>query len=164
MFKIIALLLILSCSTSSTSGKLSRSEGPKDFSPRELITSAGLLTKIYDEVLPPLSCVPDAQAAELLLRTIRPRLEVVMDDIEALLDQDSEIDALIRNCQSDCMCEFIDEVFREHQLALTKGQAQTLQKGIKGNEKVCLSQRAETFCESTLFKELNKEKGDFSFE
>ena len=156
-------MLILSCST-SPSYKDKRAQAPKDFSPRELITSAALLTKIYDEQMAPLSCVPDADAAELLIRTLRPRLEVVMDDIEAVLDQESEINSLVNNCQSDCTCEFIDEIFREHQLTLKKSQNKILQAGTKANENVCLAQRAETFCSSALFKELDKEKGDFSFE
>jgi|SRR5690606_32641569 len=163
MFKLISFFLIFSCSFTSNQ-RVSRDDAPKDFSPRELITSAQFLTKIYDEQMPPLSCVQDTDSAELLLRTLRPRLEVVVDDIEAILDQDHEVNSLITNCQSDCTCEFIDEVFREHQLTLTKSQTRTLMKGIKANEGVCLEGRAKSFCESALFKELDKEKEDFSFE
>ncbi len=163
MLKIISFLFILSCSFTNDH-RASRDDAPKDFSPRELITSAQMLTKIYDEQMPPLSCVPDTDSAELLLRTLRPRLEVVIDDIEATLDQDHEVNSLVKNCQNDCTCEFIDEIFREHQLTLTKSQTTTLSKGIKANEGVCLVGRAKSFCESVLFKELDKEKGDFSFE
>lgn len=163
MFKLITFFLILSCSTTKDY-RASREDAPKDFSPRELITSAQMLTKIYDEQMPPLSCVSDTDSAELLLRTLRPRLEVVVDDIEVVLDQDHEVSSLINNCQNDCTCEFIDEIFREHQLTLSKRQVKTLSKGIKANEGTCLKARAENFCNSVLFEELDKEKEDFSFE
>lgn len=163
MFKIISLVFILSCST--LSHKRAPDDGaPKDFSPRELITTSQMLTKIYDMQSPPLSCVLDEQAAELLLRTIRPRLEVVIDDIEAVLDRTSEVKSLVNNCENDCTCEFIDEIFREHQIPQTKVQIAAIKKGIAANEKVCLQQRRKQFCESALFKELDKEKSDFSFE
>lgn len=163
MFKIIiTLFLIISCSSLKNQGA-SYPDAPKDFSPRELITTTALLTKIYDEQHPPLTCVPDADSSELLIRTLRPRLEVVIDDIEAVLDQDHEINSLVNNCQSDCTCEFLDEIFREHQLTLNKAQIKVLKKGISANEKVCLPQRASTFCDGPLFKELDKEKEDFRF-
>lgn len=161
MFKIIILTLFISCATSQ---RASKTDALKDFSPRELITSSRLLTKIYDEERPPLTCVPDTAAAELLLRTLRPRLEVVIDDIEAALDNTQEVNSLVNNCLNDCTCEFIDDIFREHQIALTKAQTKTLQKGIKANEATCLDGRAKSFCSSQLFQALDNEKGDFSFE
>lgn len=162
MFKIISLLLIISCSTPSN--RASDRDALKDFSPRELITSSRLLTKIYDEEMKPLECVPDTDSAQLLLRTLRPRLEVVIDDIEVALDKNEEVASLVNNCQSDCTCEFIDDIFREHQITLSQTQSKKLQQGIRANEKTCLSARAKIFCTSPLFQELEKEKVDFSFE
>lgn len=163
MLKIISLIVLLSCTTQS-SQRASYPDAPKDFSPRELITTSQMLTKIYDELIPPLSCVVDSDSAELLLRTLRPRLEVVIDDIESTLDQSTEVASLINNCKNDCTCEFIDEIFREHQIVLSSSQRSIVTKGIRANENVCLKQREEQFCQSALFKELDKEKSDFSFE
>ncbi len=167
MFKLISLLVLMACSTGQNlnqSKSVVDREALKDFSPRELITTTQMLTKIYDGDMKHLSCVPDQPEAELLLRTLRPRMEVVIDDIEALFDQDQEINSLVNNCKTDCTCEFIDELFREHQIALTKAQSKSITQGIAENKKSCLSQRAKTFCSSTLKKELDKEKSDFSFE
>lgn len=167
MFKLISLLVLMACSTGQNlnqSKSVVDREALKDFSPRELITTTQMLTKIYDGDMKHLSCVPDQPEAELLLRTLRPRMEVVIDDIEALFDQDQEINSLVNNCKTDCTCEFIDELFREHQIALTKAQSKNITQGIAENKKSCLSQRAKTFCSSTLKKELDKEKSDFSFE
>lgn len=163
MFKIISFVLLMACS-SVKGPQPPRPEGHLDFSPRELITSTQLLTKIYDGEMAPLSCVPDSSSAELLIRTLRPRLEVVIDDIEAILDQENEVISLVNNCQTDCTCEFVDEIFREHQVTLSKAHTLILQKGVVANEGVCLKARAKIFCEGPLFKELDKEKSDFSFE
>lgn len=167
MFKLIPLLVLLACSTGQNLNQSKTTvdrEALKDFSPRELITTTQMLTKIYDGDMKHLSCVPDQAEAELLLRTLRPRMEVVIDDIEALFDQDQEINSLANNCSTDCTCEFIDELFREHQITLTKAQKKNINLGIAENKKSCLSQRAKTFCSSALKKELDKEKSDFSFE
>lgn len=166
MRQIIPLLLLVACSMvqKAPSKSAADKEALKDFSPRELITTTQMLTKIYDGEMKPLACVPDQDEAELLLRTIRPRMEVVIDDIEAVFDQDQEINSLVNNCQTDCTCEFLDDLFREHQISLSKVQSKVLNTGIASNKKTCIAQRAKSFCESALKKELDKEKSDFSFE
>lgn len=161
--KLIPLILILlACSKLETPH---RPHVPKEFSPGEVIMATELLSKIFDSEMAPLKCVPDVDEASLLLRTIRPRMEVVQDDIEALLDSSEEVGKLIRNCDKNCTCSFLDELFREHLVTLEKKQREALdtKKSTKETNR-CLSYMQSTFCKSELYQELNKEKADFSFD
>jgi hypothetical protein len=166
--KILILILVSSCS-SIKKPEVARSEKapitPKEFSRGELILGTQLLTKIFDKEMSPLSCVPDTEEASLLLRTIRPRMEVVEDDIEAMLDVPQEVNSLVKGCDQNCTCGYIDELFREHQVVLTKAQKKIIT-GKKTDKELnrCLSFVQSTFCESELYKTLEKEKVDFSFE
>lgn len=137
----------------------------KEFSRGELILATELLTKVFDEEMAPLACVPDTEEASLLLRTIRPRMEVVQDDLEAMLDNPKEIDELIKTCKENCTCHYIDELLREHQVTLNKTQKK-LMNAVKTEKEQgrCLSFIQETFCQSELYKTLDAEKADFSFE
>lgn len=140
-------------------------EIPKEFSKGELILATELLTKVFDEEMAPLPCVPDIEEASLLLRTIRPRMEVVQDDIEAMLDNQTNINELIRGCKESCICQYVDELFREHQVRLTKNQIKLMSsKKSEKEQNRCMSFVQETFCQSELYKTLNDEKADFSFE
>ncbi len=138
---------------------------PREFSHGELILGTQLLTKIFDQEMAPLKCVPTIEEAALLLRTIRPRMDIVQDDLEALLDDPREVNDMINTCNQNCTCGYIDELFREHLVELSKEQQERLNK--KRNEKEinrCLSYVQDTFCESDLYKTLDEEKVDFSFE
>lgn len=168
MKHLLIIIFLISCSTnkkSNTSEVSPRKETPKEFSRGELILATDLLTKIFDEEMAPLSCVPDMEEASLLLRTIRPRMEMVQDDIEAMLDNQTNINELIRECKESCICYYVDELFREHQVGLTKTQKKMmlLRKSEKEQNR-CMSFVKETFCQSDLHKTLNQEKADFSFE
>ena len=137
----------------------------KEFSRGELYLGTELLAKIFDSEMPPLECVPDKEEAELLIRTIRPRMEVVYDDTEAMLDTPKDIDKLVNNCYQDCTCGLVDDLIREHQVVLTKSQKKNLAKKVKEKEiNRCLSFTQSTFCQSELYRTLDKEKIDFSFE
>lgn len=166
--KLILLLLISACSTpqqvKAPDTKKVVAE-PREFSHGELILGSALLTKIYDQEMAPLACIPDSDEAELLLRTIRPRMDIVQDDLEALLDDPKEVNDLIKTCDQNCTCGYVDELFREHLVPLSKEQRTTLNK--KKDEKEvnrCLSFVQATFCQSDLYKTLNEEKKDFSYE
>lgn len=161
--KIVLLLVIVTaCSHVETPRK---PHAPKEFSQGELIMGTQLLTKIFDGEMAPLSCVPDQDEASLLLRTIRPRMDVVQDDLESLLDDSKEVEELIKSCDQSCICPYIDDLLREHQVTLTKGQQKMLEaKKTQKEVNRCLSFMQETFCKSELYQELNKEKEDFSFE
>jgi hypothetical protein len=170
MYKILILLLIVSsCATSKKetpeSAKTQVIPQPKEFARGELILGTQLLTKIFDQEMAPLECVPDTDEASLLLRTIRPRMEIVQDDLEALLDDPKEVSDLIKNCNQNCTCGFMDELFREHLVNLTKAQQKDI--NAKKNDKElnkCLNFVQATFCQSELYKTLNAEKSEFSFE
>lgn len=138
---------------------------PKEFARGELILATELLTKVFDEEMAPLACVPDTEEASLLLRTIRPRMEVVQDDMEAMLDNQKSIDELIKGCKESCTCHYVDELLREHQVVLNKNQKK-LMNAVKTEKEQgrCLSFIQETFCQSELYKTLDGEKSDFSFE
>ncbi len=154
-------LLAMACSHME---RPQRPHAPKEFSRGELIMGTQLLTKIFDAEMAPLTCVPDTDEASLLLRTIQPRMDVVQDDLESLLDDDKEIDGLINTCDQSCTCPFIDDLLREHQVTLTKAQQKIME--VKKSQKEinrCLSYMQETFCRSELYQELNREKEEFSF-
>lgn len=168
--KIALILLVTACSSVSekpvsTSSTPAPVTTPKEFSRGELILGTQLLTSIFDKEMSPLECVPDTEEAGLLLRTIRPRMEIVQDDMEAMLDNKSDIDNLVKTCDQNCTCDYVDELFREHLVNLTKAQRKMLT--AKKSEKEisrCMNYVQSTFCQSELYKTLDKEKGDFSFE
>lgn len=160
--KIILLFFALSCSHLETP---SNPEVAKEFAKGEVIIATELLTKIFDQEMAPLKCVPETDEASLLLRTIRPRMEAVEDDLEASLDNSDEIKELIRTCDQNCTCNYLESLFREHQVSLDPEQVKLLNS--KNTEKElnrCMNFAQSTFCQSDLYHELNKEKVDFSFE
>jgi hypothetical protein len=164
------LLIAVACSSVPRTEKTSSVDETNittinEFSPGELILGAQLLNKIFDGEMAPLECVPDQSEAGLLLRTIRPRMEVVQDDMEAMLDDSKSVDDLIKNCSQNCTCQSVDELLREHQVTLTKSQQKIMnsKRGVKETNR-CLLFAQRTFCEGELFKTLQKEKVDFSFE
>ena len=113
---VIILLFLVSCSMLESPKK----DPLKEFSKGEVILATQLLTKIYDQEMAPIKCVPDLDEAALLSRTLNPRMEVVQDDLEAMLDTDSEIESLIETCDQNCTCSFIDDLFRENLVVLKK--------------------------------------------
>jgi hypothetical protein len=138
---------------------------PKEFSRGELIMGADLLMKIYDGEMAPMACVQDTDEAELLLRTIRPRMEVVQDDLEAVLDDAKAVEELIATCDQNCTCGYVDELLREHQVVISNKLRIKL--NAKKSDKElsrCLNFAQTTFCNSELYKTLNTEKVDFTFE
>jgi hypothetical protein len=161
----ISILLFILISACSSIQEPVKPHAPKEFSRGEIILGTQLLSKIFDQEMAPLACVPDMDKASLLLRTIHPRMEVVQDDLEAILDDASEVQKLIETCDQNCTCSFVDELLREHLVALPKALKTTLNKKKKQKDlNACLNYVKETFCSSELYQELNKEKGDFSFE
>lgn len=166
MFRIILpLIFIFACSTEKKTSPKAQAVNTREFSRGEVILGTHLLTKIFDGEMGPLECVPDNDEASLLLRTIRPRMEMVEDDIEAVLDQGPEVQKLIDGCEQSCTCVYIDDLLREHLVTLTKVQRKNLT--MKRSEKEinrCMAFVQSTFCQSELYKALNAEKSDFSFE
>lgn len=160
--KIIFLLILCSCAMIE---KTQSPYVPKEFSQGEIILGTQLLTKIFDQEMAPLACIPDTDEASLLLRTIHPRMEVVQDDLEAMLDEESKVKELIGKCDQNCTCHYLDELLREHLVVLDKNLRASFEKKKKQKDlNSCLNYIKETFCQSELYKELNKEKADFSYE
>ncbi len=161
--KVILLFIICSCSMVKTpEQKISKDN---EFSQGEVLIANQLLTKIYDGEMATLECVPDREESGLLLRTINPRMDMIQDDLEALLDDPKEINKLIDSCEKDCSCGLVDELIREHLVTLDKKQKAKLEAKRKEKDlKTCLNYAKETFCTSELFKVLNKEKVDFTYE
>ena len=161
--KIILLFILSSCSL--VKAPSSQMVAPADFSQGEVLMAGQLLTKIFDGEMAPLDCVPDRDEAGLLLRTINPRMELVQDDFEAMLDEPKSINKLINSCDKDCSCGLMDDLIREHLVNLDKKQRANLEaKKKEKDQNSCLNFAKETFCSSELFKALNKEKADFSYE
>lgn len=165
--KLFFLILLAACSTTTKVPKAvpQVEVAPREFARGELILGTQLLTKIFDQEMAPLECVADVDEAALLLRTIRPRMEIVQDDMEALLDDPREVNDLIKTCDQNCTCGYVDELLREHLVNLSKSQRILLNKK-KSDKEInrCLNFVQATFCQSDLYKTLNKEKKDFSFE
>lgn len=169
MFKtLILIFMITACSTAPKPAVVTtpaEKPQPKEFSRGELILGTELLTKIFDQEMAPLECVPTVDEASLLLRTIHPRMDIVQDDMEAMLDDPKEVADLIKTCDQNCTCGYVDELLREHLVNLTKAQRAMMNK--KKNEKAlnkCLNFVQSTFCQGELYKTLESEKADFSFE
>lgn len=138
---------------------------PKEFSRGEVILGTQLLTKIFDQEMAPIKCVPDVDHASLFLRTINPRMEVVQDDLEAMLDIEAEVKTLIETCDQNCTCTYVDDLLREHLVVLSKPLRKTLDQKKKQKDLAsCLNYSRETFCDSELFRELDREKVDFNYE
>lgn len=161
---LILLFSLTACSTDKKSQGKSTVQ-TKEFSRGEIILGTQLLTKIFDGEMGPLECVPDNDEASLLLRTIRPRMEMIEDDIEAVLDQEAEVKKLIDTCDLSCTCVYTDDLLREHLVNMTKEQRKILtQKRSEKEVNRCMAFVQSTFCQSELYKTLNTEKADFSFE
>ena len=145
--------------------KPTKLHAPKEFSSGEVILATQLLTKIFEQEMAPLSCVPDADEASLLLRTLNSRTEQIRDDLEAMLDNNSEIQKLIETCDQNCTCSYVDELILEHQVILDKSLARQLKTKNKQKDlNSCLNYVKETFCQGELFLELNKEKVEYSYD
>jgi hypothetical protein len=163
--KLILLLLISACSSAPKQDSPAAPQAPKEFSRGELILGTDLLTKIFDQQMAPLECVANTDEASLLLRTIRPRMEIVEDDMEAMMDSQEDVANLINTCDQNCTCGFVDELLREHLVSLTKNQRKILSQKKSDKElNRCLNFVRTTFCQSELYKTLDQEKADFSFE
>ncbi len=167
MFKTLILIFMITACSTAPKPVVTPVEKPqpKEFSRGELILGTELLTKIFDQEMAPLDCVPTVDEASLLLRTIHPRMDVVQDDMEAMLDNPKEVAEMIKTCDQSCTCGYVDELVREHLVNLTKAQRTIINK--KKNEKAlnkCLNFVQSTFCQGELYKTLNAEKADFSFE
>lgn len=165
----VMILMSYSCSSTSVSSKKvahpQHLESSKHFSSGEIILPHELLNKIFDQEMAPLECVPNSDEAGLLLRTLRLRMEVIEDDIEASLDDDEKVTQLIETCQNNCICSYVEDLLKEHQVDLSPSLKKSLQKKNSPKEiSRCLNFARTTFCQSELYKELNKEKVDFSFE
>lgn len=164
--KLILIFIVTACSSApNPSPALVETPRPKEFSRGELILGTELLTKIFDQEMAPLECVPTLDEASLLLRTIHPRMDVVQDNMEAMLDDLEEVAELIKTCDQNCTCGYVDELLREHLVNLTKAQRALLNR--KKNDKAlnkCLNYVKSTFCMGELYKTLDAEKADFSFE
>jgi hypothetical protein len=163
--KLILLILISACSSAPKQEPSAVPQAPKEFSRGELILGTDLLTKIFDQQMAPLECVPNTDEASLLLRTIRPRMEIVEDDMEAMMDSQEDVANLINTCNQNCTCGFVDELLREHLVSLSKNQRKILSQKKSDKElNRCLNFVRTTFCQSELYKTLDLEKADFSFE
>jgi len=161
-FQILALLFLFSC---SSIGQKKKVELTKDFSPGEVILANQLLNRIFETEMSLLACVPNIDEAALLLRTLTPRMELVQDDIEATLDNPEAIEKLVNSCQNSCTCHYLDDLFREHQVVLSKEMKKKFESDKKQKTlNSCLSYVQETFCHSEIYKTLNSEKEEFTFD
>lgn len=169
MQKIILLSIIFlsSCSTLKDNGPKSEvnTNPSREFKSSEVILTQTYLEKIYEKQTSLPTCIEDTEDAGLLLRTLGPRLEIAQDDFEAILDKDSDINQVIKTCELDCTCHYFDELLREHQVTLSKESKKILESKKSGKEKKrCLESIQKDFCNSEIYKTLNLEKSDFSFD
>ena len=138
---------------------------PKDFQAGDIVNANQLLTEIFEQEIPPIDCVPTIDEASLLLRTLSPRMELVQDDFEALLDDESKVAGLIQECELNCTCGFIEDLFREHMVPLDKKLKRILDDKIrKDKNQACMTQVKAKFCLSDLYRTINLEKEDFTYQ
>jgi hypothetical protein len=131
----------------------------------QVIQSNTLLTKIYEGEIKPLGCIEDKEEAELFLRTLASRFDIVSDDYQSRLDDQDEIKKLINNCESNCTCDFLEELLKENEIDLTPAQSAQFKKiKFKKMTEACTAQIEESFCQSQLFRELEKEKDLFKYD
>lgn len=131
----------------------------------QVIQSNTLLTKIYEGEIKPLRCIEDKEEAELFLRALASRFDTVSDDYQSKLDNQDEIKNLINNCESNCTCDFLEELLKENEIDLTPAQSAQFKKiKIKKVTETCTAQIEELFCQSQLFRELDKEKDLFKYD
>jgi hypothetical protein len=92
-------------------------------------------------------------------------MEVIEDDMDAMMDDLQKINELINTCDQNCTCSFVDEIIREHQVSLIKSMRKKLsQKNSDKEGARCMNYAQSTFCQSELYKTLNQEKEEFTFE
>lgn len=158
--KIILLLLALSCAHNEKT-----SDGVSHFSRGEIILSTTLLMNIHDQLMPPLSCVPDQKEAEILLRVIRPRLDEVDIYLLEKLDSPQDREVLFNECMVNCTCLYLKQLIKENRTKLyaeEKKRLSTIVNDYKiSRQAQCLSYIQQSFCETPLVQELESEKQDF---
>lgn len=156
------LLFLISCSGINVKAPV---EVAKEFSPGEIILANQLLTKIFEKEMAPLACVESEESAGLYLRTLNPRMEMAQDDIEASLDDEVALEKLVSQCQNSCTCYYLDDLLREHQVNLSKKLSAKFNESKKKKSlNTCLNYVSETFCGSEMYKTLDQEKVDFTFD
>jgi hypothetical protein len=160
--KIFFIFILISCSQLTPPQNPSH---PKDFQAGEIINANELLTKIFEQQTATIDCVPSIDEASLLLRTLSPRMELVQDDFEALLDDEGKVTGLIKECDLHCTCGLIDDLIREHMVPLDKKLKRLLDHHIRNStNRVCMNQFKEKFCQSDLYRTINQEKEDFTYQ
>ena len=131
----------------------------------EIILANNLLTNVFEGKLKTNECIEDTEDSELLLKTLQSRFEEVTDSYQAKLDNDSEIENLIKNCEVDCSCHFLQDLFKENEIQLNKKLSSELKKQLNGDKfKTCTEKHRREFCQSELFKKLDQEKESFKFD
>lgn len=163
MLKLLMTLFFVACAQIKTPP--SAPVPPKNFPSADVIQATQLLTRIFDGEIKGIRCVPSAEEASLLLRTLRPRMEVVEDDLQAHLDHPSTIQQLLVSCQQQCTCQYVDELIRENNIVLSKKERGQLNTRISDKEnKRCSTAFMQTFCQGELFQTLDNEKAEFTYD
>ncbi len=128
----------------------------------ETLHAQELLLNIKDKKTETLPCIEDPEDAEILLKILDPQYEDVLDSYQAKLDDDTEIEKLIQNCENDCTCSFINSLLEENEIKLEKTVKKDLIRKISSKEFVtCSKEMTNNFCESSLYKKMEKEKSEF---
>ena len=132
---------------------------------QNIILANELLTKIYEGVLSPNKCIVDKEEAELLLKTLGPKFEEVVDQYQAKLDDDTEIENFVKSCGATCTCHFIQELFTQNEIKISKKLNTEIKTQISGQVfKACLVNYQLNFCQSELYLNLEKEKESFKLD
>jgi hypothetical protein len=164
MRKLLLALICVSC-TKLPVQEPRKPHAPPSFAAQEVILANQFLTKIFDGEIAPIDCVASGDEASLLLRTLRPRMEGVEDDLQASLDDQSAVKKLVGNCQLDCTCHYVAEIIRENNVNLEKQQASALKNKTTPKElNRCLEPLKANFCSGKLYQVLDQEKSDFTYD
>jgi hypothetical protein len=166
MKPLLLLLFIMACTTQvSPTKKRDAQAESKEFSASEIIISHTLIEKIFDKQMPPLACIEDVSEAELFLRTLTPRMEMVEDEIMATFDEPKRVEEILKTCEKECTCSFIMDLLKENEVSLSKKIKNDLSP-VKLEKQLnkCLSFYSTSFCQSEIYQQLEIEKDEFNYE
>ena len=160
---LVILIFIGSCASSNSRAPMA--SPPIEISTSETLHAHELLLSIMDGKSETLPCIEDPEEAAILLKTLDPEYEEILDSYQAKLDDDKEVQQLIQNCEKDCTCLFINSLLEENEIPIEKAVKKDLKLKMSGERHIACSQKmTNQFCESSLYKKIEKEKLEFKLD
>ncbi len=163
-FSLIFLISFMgSCSNLNTNSGMTTP--PVKLNMTETLHARELLLNIMNRKNEPLPCVEDSEEAAILLKTLEPEYDEILDHYQAKLDDDKEIAKLIQACEDDCSCLFISSLLEENEIQIEKKVKKELKMKISGERFTnCTQKMTNLFCSSSIYKKMEHEKLEFKLD